>query len=302
MFVGVENFAVNEASQIESPKNLTQLNVSNSPEAVPVEEALPVAAGVTDPSVRRVALADIMDRESNLRPLNPGHSLELAESIAAVGLLQFIVVDEKCRLLAGGHRLNAIRLLREVAQMSDAEIREIFERGPDPDKLSPSEIETLRDAYKNHFENGVVVRVLPTSGFVESQVRLQVEAIENEKRLDFSKDELAEIVSRLQAAGYRDTVGKPKAGQKVLSKELERIMGKSRRTVFRLLHELRNGAKPTERRKVSPAMEALAEELSEKLGTKVQFKAGAKQSGALVVHFQSHKQRKDLLKRMRLAK
>ena len=283
------------------PSSLPPAEVPHGESAQPSPSA-PEGSPVLDPSVRRVELGAIVDRESNLRPLNPGHSLELAESIAAVGLLQFIVVDENLRLLAGGHRLNAIRLLREVAQMSESEVREIFERGKDPERLSKSEIATLKNAYEVHFKEGVVVRVLPTSGFAASEVRLQVEAIENEKRLDFSKDELAEIVSRLQAAGYRDTVGKPKVGQKVLSRELGRIMGKSRRTVFRLLHELRTGEKASERRKVSPAMEALAEEISEKLGTKVQFKAGAKQSGALVVHFQSHKQRKDLLKRMRLAK
>ena len=120
------------------------------------------------------------------------------------------------------------------------------------------------------------------------------------KRLDFTKEDLAHIVERLRAAGYRDVVGKPKEGERVLSKELQRITGKSRRTVFRLLHDLRTGEGPEERSKVSRTMKQLAKQLSEELSTDVKFQAGPGQSGAIVVKFSSHKQRGELLRYMNL--
>src|SRR5918999_6037765 len=47
------------------------------------------------------------------RPLNVGHVIELAESIAAVGLVEPLAVDNGGRLLAGARRLAALNLLAE---------------------------------------------------------------------------------------------------------------------------------------------------------------------------------------------
>lgn len=263
-----------------------------------------IDATAAELSVRRLPLDGILDRERNLRPLNVGHSLDLAESIAAVGLLQFIVVDEDNRLLAGGHRLHAIRLLREIADMNDAAVRELVARRAgseaEVETRSDEEIAQLKTAFQRHFSEGVVVRVLATRGFADSEIHLQVEAIENEKRLDFSRHELAEIVERLRAAGYRDSVGKPRVGQRVLSQELQRIMGKSRRTVFRLLQELRTGEKPVERPRRDPAFEPLAAALTEQLGTTVRVLTGVNQTGQFVIHFRSDEHRAELLRRLRL--
>lgn len=253
-------------------------------------------------SVRRVPLDDIQDREVDVRPINRAHVIELAESIAAVGLLQFPVVDETNRLLAGGHRREAVRVLREVAQTDDEAIRKLFERGEEPEPLSEADIARLRGAYAREFAAGVVVRVFETAGFNDDQIRVKVEAIENEKRLDFTRDELASIVTRLKEAGYRDVSGRPKEGQRVLSKELERIIGKSRRTVFRVLSEIRNPKADDEKIGPSEALKALAKEISEKLGTRVSFSVGEGQAGKIVVHYSNYKQRSDLLKQMGLVK
>lgn len=252
--------------------------------------------------VRRVPLDDILDRETDVRPINDQHVVELAQSISAVGLLQFPVVDENNRLLAGGHRREAVRLLRAVAQMPDEDVRKLFERGEAPDPLTAADLTRLREAYAREFAAGVIVRVFSTAGFNEAEIRLEVEAIENEKRLDFTRDELAGIVTRLKDAGYRDVGGRPKEGQRVLSKELERIMGKSRRTVFRLLSELKAGKSTEEKATLSESMKALAKTLTEELGTRVSFHVGDGQAGKIVVHYSSYKQRTELLKQMKLVK
>ena len=45
-------------------------------------------------------------------PLNLAHVEALAESIAALGLIEPLVVDKQGRLLTGGHQLAAIVQLR----------------------------------------------------------------------------------------------------------------------------------------------------------------------------------------------
>lgn len=55
----------------------------------------------------------IQSRETNTRKLRQSHVIALAESIALLGLLEPIVVDRGGKLLAGGHRLAAIRWLKD---------------------------------------------------------------------------------------------------------------------------------------------------------------------------------------------
>ena len=257
--------------------------------------------------VKRIDIDAILDREDgDLRPINLEHVVELADSIAAVGLLQFPVVDEKNRLLAGGHRRAAVRLLRDLASLPDDEIRKVFERADGEEaaeQLSAEDIERYRTAFARRFSEGVLVHVFDTTSFSDaSAVRLEVEAIENEKRLDFTKGELATIVERLKQAGYRDIGGKPKPGQRMLSRELGRIIGKSRRSVFRILSELRDPEGAAEKPTVSDAMKELAKEISEKLGTRVTFHAGDGQAGKIVIRYSNYKQRTELLKELRLTK
>lgn len=272
-----------------------------------IQERAVKAAETVGLAVKRVAIDEILDREDgNLRPINVEHVGELADSIAAVGLLQFPVVDEKNHLLAGGHRREAILLLRDLASKTDDDIRKVFERAEGnekPEPLTAEDIERLRTGYARHFGQGVFVHVFDTTGFSDvAALRLEVEAIENEKRLDFTKAELTTIVDRLKLAGYRDIGGKPKAGQRVLSKELGRIIGKSRRSVFRILAELRDPAAAAKKPAASDAMKELAKEISDKLQTRVTFHAGDGQAGKIVIRYSNYKQRGELLKELRLVK
>ena len=174
--------------------------------------ALAKSRGVDTPSLTAtMPLDSITDRvEGDSRPLNPAHVEELANSIAVVGLIAPIAVDIQGRLLAGGHRRAAVLLLR----------------GQDP------------DAYAKQFPGGQVpIRRYDFDSKTDPDKALAIEASENEKRRDYTPTEVRSIADRLRSAGYRDSPGKPKKGEKALRPALELIIGKSIRQVRRYLNE-----------------------------------------------------------------
>ena len=156
-------------------------------------------------------LESIQDRASDTRNLNQKHVEALALSIAAIGLIEPLVVDKDGVLLAGGHRKAAIALLID---------------GPGGDKLM-----------NNLFPSGIPVRVMPFSASDSPEKALQVEIAENEHRRDYTRDEVMGIIERLKQAGFEELKGRPKKGQKALMPALTAIVGKSRRQVFRILEE-----------------------------------------------------------------
>lgn len=162
------------------------------------------------PSKRQgLKLEQISDRpHGDTRPLNPQHVEELADSIAAVGLIQPLAVDNEGHLLAGGHRRAALEML--ALEQAD-KFAELFPKG-----LVPT-------------------RVFEFSAATEPDRAIAIEAAENEKRRDYTPTEVRALAERLVEAGYRSTKGKPKKGQKALQPALMVIVGKSRATVQRYL-------------------------------------------------------------------
>jgi ParB family transcriptional regulator, chromosome partitioning protein len=152
----------------------------------------------------------IQPRANDTRPLNENHVKDLAESIGALGLIEPLVVDKQGRLLAGAHRLAAIIVLKE----SSPEI------------------------YEQHFEgNQVPVRLLLFDADVEPERALQVELAENEKRVNYSRDQIERLAERLRALNYRETKGRPKEGEKALGPALAVAIGVSTRYVRKVLSE-----------------------------------------------------------------
>lgn len=154
-------------------------------------------------------LDEIVARQQSTRETDPGHVKSLAESIGALGLIEPIVVDSARRLLAGGHRVDAIKLLREQQP----------------------------EAYAKWFGAGVPVRTMDFDAESAPSRALEVEIAENEHRRDYTKSQVKELVERLKVAGYRDSVGRPKAGEKALGPALETIVGKSMKTMRKFLSE-----------------------------------------------------------------
>jgi ParB family transcriptional regulator, chromosome partitioning protein len=158
----------------------------------------------------KLPLDAIAQREEDSRPLNPDHVQALADSIAILGLIQPLAVDQAGRLLAGGHRRAALLLLQE--------------QNP--------------EAFAKHFPSAQIpVRIMPFDSAQQPDLALEIELSENEKRRDYTPAEVRAIADKLRAAGYRDSTGRPKKGEKQLRPALTVIFGKSIATVRRYLNE-----------------------------------------------------------------
>lgn len=163
---------------------------------------------IDSPKSGRLPLNQITDRPGgDTRPLNHSHVQALAESIAAVGLIQPIAVDNQGRLLAGGHRRAAIAYLQSS---------------------NPT-------AFAQWFEADVPVHRFDFDASANESRALAIEASENEKRRDYTAAEVRELADRLVAVGYTNKRGGVKKGEKAIGPTLEIITGKSRRTIERYL-------------------------------------------------------------------
>lgn len=191
-------------------------------------------------------LSRIRPRAEDTRPLHEQHVKDLAESIGALGLIEPLVVDLNGVLLAGGHRLAAIQILKE----------------------------TNFDLYQLQFPDDLVpVRVMPFDAEAEPERSLQVELAENEKRVNYSREQIERLAERLRALNYRDIVGRPKEGEKALGPALAVAIGVSARYVRKVLQqrrseetgeveeEIRNSVPNFQKLKVLRKIEAALEEL-----------------------------------------
>lgn len=142
------------------------------------------------------------------RPLNPTHVEELTKSIALLGLIEPLVVDNQNRLLAGGHRKAAISLLKEK----------------DP------------ESFQKHFSDGIPVHQLSFDAELQPDLAVQIEIAENEQRRDYTPAEVRAIADRFREAGY-GVRGRPGKDDQPLIPALMSVIGKSRRTVYRYLEE-----------------------------------------------------------------
>ncbi len=165
-------------------------------------------------------LAQIQKRQQDTRSLNANHVESLAESIAVLGLIEPLVIDNQGRLLAGGHRLAAINQLK---QTQPKKYQEKF-----PGELIP-------------------IRRLPFNADVDPELALQIEVAENEQRRDYTSAEVRAIADRLRESGYVDVKGRPKKGQKALMPALAVVVGKHLRTIQRYLGDEPLQEKATEK-------------------------------------------------------
>lgn len=193
----------------------------------------------------KLPLDQIKSREADTRPLDPKHVADLAESIAALGLIEPLVVDAKGVLLAGGHRLAALRMLQKIN----------------------SEI------YDQQFPEGQIqVHMLAFDAEQEPERALQVELAENEKRVNYTREQIERLAARLRALNYRDVRGRPKEGEKALGPALAVAIGVSARYVRKVLSEQkqekrdeknRNSVPIFQKLKLLKRIETALEELSE---------------------------------------
>jgi len=178
----------------------------------------------------KLPLNQIRLRETDTRPLDPQHVADLAESIAALGLIEPLVVDTKGVLLAGGHRLAALQALRE----------------------------TNSEIYDQQFPEGQIqVHMLAFDTEQEPERALQVELAENEKRANYTRGQIERLAERLRSLNYRDVRGRPKEGEKALGPALAVAIGVSARYVRKVLKEQKQEVRDEENRNSVPIFQKL---------------------------------------------
>ncbi|MDQ2696299.1 MAG: ParB N-terminal domain-containing protein [Pseudomonadota bacterium] len=190
-------------------------------------------------------LAAIQPRPGgNSRPLRPDHVVELAESIAAVGLIEPLVVDRHGHLLAGGHREAALRLLA-LADAQERVRRWLAMAGLEERRLTPRwQAYARRLAALPALDRATAaVAVVPFNAAQDPARALAIEASENTQRRAYSRTEITSLVQRLRAAGFVEREGRPRAGEKALRPALSVIVGKSPNTVRRWLGVLDDAEK-----------------------------------------------------------
>lgn len=174
----------------------------------------------------------VLPRDQDLRPIRPEHVRMLAANIATVGLISPPAVDAAGRLLAGEHRREALLLLRSLSGSVDL-AREFFAVEVESGGLTEADLEQLASAWvREGFDRGVPVRRMPHA---DGATALAVEISENTQREDFSSEQIFEVYTKLQKAGYRSSVGRPRPGEKAIMPAMALIFGKHARTVQRAL-------------------------------------------------------------------
>jgi ParB family chromosome partitioning protein len=189
------------------------------------DQALAAKAEQERAQKTKISLYQIRSREIDTRPLRPEHVADLAESIAALGLIEPLVVDSKGVLLAGAHRLASIQALKDKNP-------EVFSQ-QFPDEL-------------------IQVHMLPFDADKEPERALQVELAENEKRVNYTRDQIERLANRLRSLNYREIRGRPKEGEKALGPALAVAIGVSTRYVRRVLSEQRQEQPDEENRNSVP--------------------------------------------------
>lgn len=180
-------------------------------------------------------ITQIRERTIDTRPVNAVEVLMMAESIVAVGLLGPPCVDRNHVLIAGAHRMAAARLLLtpphdRLAHLAgvegfDAEMGERIAALPPLDQL-PEQIAGGRMP--------VLVRT-DLDAVADPAGALAAEAAENTARKQYTPAQVRALAERLAQAGFRESVGRPKKGEKALRPALEKILGIDGRHVRRLL-------------------------------------------------------------------
>ncbi|WP_126148394.1 ParB/RepB/Spo0J family partition protein [Synechococcus elongatus] len=163
-------------------------------------------ADSSDVELVRVLLEEIGDRaQGDTRPLDPEQVETLANSIKDIGLIAPLAVDQSNRLLAGGHRRAALQHLQES----------------NPDR------------FQELFPTGIPCRRFDFDSASDREQALAIEISENEKRRNYTREEIQAVAAQLQSLGYNQTPG-PK-NQLGLVPALATAFGVNRRTIQRAL-------------------------------------------------------------------
>jgi ParB family transcriptional regulator, chromosome partitioning protein len=236
------------------------------------------------------------------RRADPEGIAELAESVRVQGIVQPVVVrpleDGRYELVAGERRWRA-------AQMAGlAEVPALVREVPDDAALAMSLIENIQRENLNPMEEAAgIQRLVEEFKMTHEQAADAVgrsrSATTNLLRLLKLSQPVQEMLmegalemGHARALLALDGARQIEAGKRVAAK------GLSVRETEALVNALLQG--PAVRRKrVDRDLARLEEEISERLGTTVEIRAGKKGSGKLVVHYSSLDHLDELVKKLR---
>ncbi len=220
---------------------------------------------------------------------------ELADSIRAQGVVQPIVVRPidagRFEIIAGERRWRATQLagLHEIP----AVVRDV----PDQAAMAMALIENIQREELNPMEEaGALQRLVEEFGMTHQQAADAVgrsrAAVSNLLRLLTLKGEVRQLVEagELEMGHARALLGlegelQLRAARQVVGKALS--VRDTERLVRSLLAEAAAGPKSAEPPREDPDVRRLQDDLSERLGAKVQFQGGRAGRGKLVIHYNS---------------
>lgn len=170
------------------------------------------------------------------RSLEPRHVVDLARSIAALGLIHPLVVDVEDVVVAGSHRYAALLLLATPPPDRGSLLARLCPHGSGKDllALAGEPVQLLAVAPGVLDFTRIPVRVLPLAIRTSPDAAWRAEVAENERRRDYKPSEVRALAERLREQGYRFAKGY-REGQQPALPVLSALIGVSTRHVRRLL-------------------------------------------------------------------
>lgn len=211
----------------------------------------------SDPAPSTRPLAALRPHPSPSRPLSARHVIDMARSIAALGLIHPLVIDLDGVVVAGAHRFAALRLLAaptDERQQLLADLAPIRSAEAEAVTAMLARLPALPDLLIS--PDPAPVHIMPLSVADDPDGAWRVEVAENERRRDYSAGEVRGLADRLRAQGYHMTRG-PAQGKPSALPVLTALVGKSERTVRRLLAEA-GGLRPDDRNPMEDDRKAAA--------------------------------------------
>jgi hypothetical protein len=181
----------------------------------------------------------------NTRPLAPKHVFGLAMTIHELGLIEPIVIDRDGRLIAGGHRLMAMKLLQIATRSSTIQrLKRVIKEdlGARDADQAHRELDQLREDLPSEPSidpQRIPVRVFNFDSSQDIDRALEIEISENSHRRDYTSKEILRLYELLLSKGYTDQRGRPREGSRAAKPMLATLIGRSVRTVKRKLEEAR---------------------------------------------------------------
>jgi ParB family chromosome partitioning protein len=229
------------------------------------------------------------------RDFDPDALRELADSIAAQGVIQPIVVrpvgDERYEIIAGERRWRAAQ------QAGLTEIPVVVREVDEPSAVAIGLIENIQRADLNPLEEaGALERLLSEFGLTHQQIAEAVgksrTTITNLLRLlELNPDVKAYVEhSQLEMGHARALLGLKGAQQSVAAKQVVSA-GLSVRETERLVRRLQQAGEapsaPAAKRDLDPNVRHLQDDLADRLGARVEIHQGTKGAGKLVIAYNS---------------